>query len=76
MCNANTDAIPRIRYTANPPSHLRSNEIANNDVNDAGPMARTIDASSWPIPFVVPNERRLGAEVVINMNIHPKIHVQ
>lgn len=45
-CSADTDAIASIRYTAKPPSHLRSSEMAKSDVNEAGPTARTMDASN------------------------------
>lgn len=37
----------------------------------AGPIARIMDTSSWPIPFVAPKDARLGEAAEMYMKIQP-----
>lgn len=49
-------------YTAYPPIQLSSSDVANSEVDAAGPTARTTDAIICAIPLTAPSERLLGAE--------------
>ena len=44
-------------------------EMANNEVANAGPIARAADVKLWLSPFTEPRDRLLGVALVTNMKM-------